>query len=170
MSNSIFKYPALIGYMIESMSKEYPSKQIGKTIVQKIFYLLTHEGIVKFNYSMYHYGPYSSGVSGELNFAESTGIVDIKWVEDKGYFIYPTEKLKHFESLLNEKEKQAVDGLVKRFGIFNAIELSLIATACYLKENFGISDLELTKVVHNAKPNNSLEYIENVLHRAGILA
>ena len=118
MSNSIFKYPALIGYMIERMSKEYPSKQIGKTIVQKIFYLLTHEGIVNFNYSMYHYGPYSSGLSGELNFAESTGIVDIKWVEDKGYFIYPTEKLKHFErrmidmnTLIKETAREAVKGI-----------------------------------------------------------
>jgi len=169
MVESIFTYPRLIGYLLKRMEDSYPDKQIGKTIVQKMMYLLTREGTVDFNYSMYHYGPYSSEVSGELNFASSSGIVDINWVDDKGYFIKSTQKLENFENLLTDQDKQVIDELVKKFGRFNANELSLIATAFFLKDNFNVSDVRLAEVVHNAKPKYPYKSIEIVLQKAGIL-
>lgn len=168
MSRSIFKNPVLIGYMIKKIGEKYPDKQVGKTFVQKIFYLLTRQGVVDFNYSMYHYGPYSSEVSGELNFAESSGIVNVEWIEDKGYFINSTSKLDKFKSLLKDEEMQAIDDMIETFADFNAIELSLIATALYSRDNFEVSDEKLAEVVHNAKPNYSLDLIGRVLRRAGI--
>lgn len=169
VDKSIFTYPTLLGYLLKRMEKSYPDKQIGKTIVQKMMYLLTREGIVDFNYSMYHYGPYSSEVSGELDFANSTGIIDINWIDDKGYFINSTQKLENFETRLTEKNKQVVDKFVKKFGRFNAIELSLIATAFFLKDNFNIPNERIAEVVHNAKPKYSLEFIDSVLQNSGIM-
>lgn len=154
--------------MIKKIGEKYPDKQVGKTFVQKIFYLLTRQGVVDFNYSMYHYGPYSSEVSGELNFAESSGIVNVEWIEDKGFFINSTSKLDNFKSLLKNEEIQAIDDIIETYADFNAIELSLIATALYLKDNFEVSDEKLVEVVHNAKPNYSLDLIERVLRKAGI--
>ena len=168
MSRSIFKYPVLIGYMIKKIGEKYPGKQVGKTFVQKIFYLLTRQEAVDFNYSMYHYGPYSSEVSGELNFAESSGIVNVEWIEDKGYFINSTSKLDNFKSLLKNEEIQAIDDIIETYADFNTIELSLIATALYSRDNFEVSDERLAEVVHNAKPNFSLDLIERVLQKAGI--
>ena len=169
MVESIFTYPTLLGYLLKRMEDGYPDKQIGKTIVQKMMYLLTREGTVDFNYSMYHYGPYSSEVSGELNFASSAGIVNINWVDDKGYFINSTQKLENFKNLLTDQDTQVIDELVKKFGRFNAIELSLIATAFFLKDNFNVLDVKLAEVVHDAKPKYSHEYIKAVLQSAGIL-
>lgn len=154
---------------LKRMEDGYPDKQIGKTVVQKMMYLLTRGGAVDFNYSLYHYGPYSSEVSRELNFASSAGIVDINWVDDKGYFINSTQKLEKFKNRLTDKDKQVVDELVKKFGRFNAIKLSLITTAYFLMDNFNVSDERLAEVVHDAKPNYSHEYIKNVLQNAGIL-
>ena len=169
MVESIFTYPTLLGYLLKRMEDGYPDKQIGKTIVQKMMYLLTREGTVDFNYSMYHYGPYSSEVSGELNFANSAGIVNINWVDDKGYFINSTQKLENFMNRLTDQDKQVVDELVNKFGKFNAIQLSLIATAFFLKDNFNVSDVRLAEVVHDAKPKYSHGYIKTVLQSAGIL-
>lgn len=59
--------------------------------------------------------------------------------------------------------------MIKKFGNFNAIELSLIATAFYLKDNFGVTDTNLVTVVHQVKQNHSVEYIKNVLQKGGIL-
>lgn len=140
--NSIFKNPALIGYLAKKIQVEYPNRQVGKTYIQKMIYLLNRNDVVDFNYSMYHYGPYSSEVSGELNFAQNTGIVQVKWIDDKGYFIESTSKL-------------------------NAIELSIIATGFFLKDNFGVSDSELVNVIHQFKPDHTVEFIENILRRAG---
>ena len=166
---SIFKNPTLIGYLVKKIKMKDPKKQVGKTIIQKMMYLLARDNIVDFNYSMYHYGPYSAAVSGELNFAENTGIVQIKWVDEKGYFIDTTSKLNRFEQLIEEPEKQAINEIVTRFGSFNSIELSIIATASFLKDNFGVSDAELASMVHQIKQNHSVECIEDILQKAGNL-
>lgn len=166
---SIFKNPALISYLVKKIRIEYPKRQVGKTIIQKMVYLLNRNDAVDFDYSMYHYGPYSSEVSGELNFAQNIGIVQVEWIDDKGYFIESTAKLKKFEKLITEEEKKAIDEIVERFGSFNAIELSIIATAFFLKDNFGVRDTELVTVIHRFKQDHSAEYIKKVLRKSGIL-
>jgi hypothetical protein len=57
---SIFKNPAVIGYLVKKMSEFYPGKQIGKTIVQKLIFLLVEKNIFYFRYSMFNYGHFSS--------------------------------------------------------------------------------------------------------------
>lgn len=166
---SMFKNSGLMGYLVESLNRKYPDKQIGKTVLQKMMYLLSRNGIADFDFSMYHYGPYSSEVAGELNFAERSGIVEIRWEDEKGYYIKPTKKVEEFSTLLEDDEKRAVDELVEKFGSFKAIDLSLIATAFYLKDNFGVKEDRLVDAVHNAKKKYSPMYIENVLRAGGII-
>jgi len=132
---SMFKNSGLLGYLVKSLNQKYPNKQIGKTKIQKMMYLLSRNGITYFDFSMYHYGPHSSEVTGELNFAERSGIVEISWEDEKGYYINPTNKVEEFSSLVEDDEKRAIDGLVELFGGFKAVDLSLIATALYLKDN-----------------------------------
>jgi hypothetical protein len=45
----------------------------------------------------------------------------------------------------------------------------LVATALYLKDNFGVEDSRLPEAVHNAKKKYSPEYIEKILKSGGIL-
>lgn len=167
---SMFRNSGLIGYLVKRLNETYPGKQIGKTIIQKIMYLLSRSDVANFSFSMYHYGPYSSEVSGELNFAERNGIVDISWKDAEGYYINPTEKGQDFEHLLSDGEKRAVDDMVARFGKYKAIDLSLIATALYLKDNFDVEEDRLVEAVHNAKKKFSPEYIRSILEGSGVLS
>ncbi len=169
MESSVFEKPALIGYLVKVLKSERPGKQIGKTIVQKMVFLLMQRGVVDFAYSMYHYGPYSSGVSTELNFAENSDIVEIEWIEDRGYFITPGDAFGNFESLLTKAEKQEVDKIVKEFGGFTAEDLSLIATALYLRDNFDVSDDRLPEVVRSVKEQYSVKRIKDVLKEGKII-
>lgn len=166
---SIFEYPALIGYLVKRLLEKHPNKQVGKTLVQKMIYLLSREGVVDFDYSMYHYGPYSSEVAGESDFAESAGIIDVTWKEKKGYFIKSSSNLATFDLGPNKKKKQAVDKLVEKYGHFNAIELSIITTAYFLRDDFGVPEGKLAEVVHDVKPNHHLEFIQEKLRDAGVI-
>ena len=168
-TESIFESPALIGYLVKRLVSKHPHKQVGKTLVQKMIYLLTRRGVVDFDYSMYHYGPYSAEVAGELNFAECAGIVKINWVDEKGYFIQPGPELDKFESLPPKNQREAIDTLIERFGHFNAIELSILTTALFLKDNFGVPDGRLAEVVHTVKSNHRLDFIEEKLRETGII-
>ena len=166
---SMFRNIGLIGYLVKRLNEKYPGKQIGKTVIQKMMYMLSRSDVANFDFSMYHYGPYSSEVSGELNFAERNGVVDIDWKDEKGFFINQTDRVEDFVHLLSSEEKRVVDELVARFGCFKAVDLSLIATALYLKDNFGVQDERLVEAVHNAKKKFATEYIEGILKESGIL-
>lgn len=173
-SEIIFKGPALVYYLVEEIKRQYPENQIGKTVVQKIMYFLERE-LRKFgydfDYTMYHYGPYSDRVSEYLNIADAISVVDIKWVSEKGYFITPKKKgnLK-LEELLTDEEKKFIEKIVSKYGRFNAIKLSIIATAMYAKEKFGIKDDdELMKVILSIKPHNKKKWIKEILMKTGVI-
>ncbi|MDY6966715.1 MAG: hypothetical protein SVM80_12265 [Halobacteriota archaeon] len=166
---SIFKDSAMIGFLVKEILEKYPNNQVGKTVVQKMAYFLTKTGVVDFDYSMYHYGPYSSEVSGELNFAEESGLLEINWKPNKGYFIEPKSDLNKFKNLLNEREMDAIRKTVEKYGEFNAVQLSFISTALFLEERFNIESSRLVDVVHRLKPKYNLDCIEDTLRTSGVL-
>lgn len=168
MNESILRGVAMVSHSVKKLSEKYPDSQIGKTIVQKIMYMLTRERVIDFNYSMYHYGPYSSQVSSEINFAENLGAVEMDWISDKGYFIKP--KSDELEGVLSEGDKQAIDRVIDKYGGFNAIEISIIATALFVEDNFEVTDTEeLVRVVTSLKPQYS-NRIKNILKEGGVIS
>lgn len=164
---SIFKPATLISYVVKKLREEN-REQIGKTVIQKIIYLLTRENIGKFNYSLYLYGPYSSEVASELNFAEDTGMLKIDWVDEKGYFITPTDELNNYLDLLTEEEKQAIEKIVEKYGNLNVAELSIVATAFYVHDYFKVSGDKLIDTVKGLKNNYPGELIEKAIKKAGL--
>ena len=60
-------------------------------------------------------------------------------------------------------EKKQVDQVVRDFGSLSAADLSILATAIFLKSHFDTPEEELPQVVHNLKPKYSIENIENII-------
>jgi uncharacterized protein YwgA len=151
MDESIFIGAGIIAHLIKKMGERYPNKQIGKTMVQKMLYLLTREITIDFDYSMYYYGPYSGQVVSELDFAKDIGAVEIDWIKDRGYLIKPKEV--SYEKYLTDEIRNKIDAIISKYGKFNAVELSIITTALYVKDNFGVKDdKKLMQVVASLKP------------------
>ena len=166
MNKSRLRGVAMVSHLVKKLSEKYPNSQIGKTVVQKTVSMLTREKVIDFDYSMYHYGPYSAQVSSELNLAENIGTVEIDWISDKGYFIQ--SKSDELEGVLSDDDKQAIDRVIDRYGMFNAIELSIIATALFVKDDFEVNDNEeLVRVVASLKPKYTIDRIKNILKAGG---
>jgi|UniRef100_A0A7C5KC94 hypothetical protein len=171
---NLLKGSALVYTLVKTLTKKRPDVQIGKTVVQKMMYLLEKELGYDFDFSMYHYGPFSAEVSGYLNFAESVGIIDMTWDPQRGYFIKPKSKKKikeiieAFEESLDKKDKKTINKIVDKYGKLNpiAIKLSIIATALYAKDNFNVKKSELINVVKSLKPEYSDNYIKETLKEA----
>lgn len=160
---------ALIAYMVKRLREQDENKQIGKTIVQKMAYLLELNSDVDFDYTMYHYGPFSRRVEGLLDMAEKKGYVDIEWNSDKGYFIEPKKDVP--EENLDEDIKKAVDDVVNRYSKYLAVDLSLIATGHYVKDNYEYeSDERLVEIVLSLKSDYGEEKIKELLLDDKIIA
>lgn len=163
----ILKYPVIIYYLVKKLKERNPEKQIGKTVLQKMMYLFEGRSNSDLGFTMYHYGPYSSEVEDYINLAEVLGLIKVDWKPEKGYFIEPNEPL-NLPSEVTSSEKEMIDNLVNKYGDFSAIELSIIATAIYIKDNFGIGDNEIIDTVLSLKPNKR-EWVEGILKKAGFI-
>jgi uncharacterized protein YwgA len=169
MEDSIFRNPTLLAFIIKKLREKYSDIQIGKTVIQKIVFLLSRELTLDFEYGMYHYGPYSNRLDHELNFAEDSDLVKTRWVEDQGYFIEATDELLKFEKLITPEEKKVITEIVENYGDFNAKELAVITTALYLKDKYGLENEALPVSVHQFKDHFTTQQIERLLKSAGII-
>lgn len=171
-----FKGVALVYFLIKKLREKYPDVQIGKTVVQKMSYLLERERRYDFGFSMYHYGPYSAQVSNYLDLAESLGLLKITWKPEKGYFIEPirvdeTNRIyQTLEDNINQGDLEKIDQIVENYGKLDplAIKLSIVATALYIKENFNVSDNnEIVEIVKTLKPQHS-HYVDRIIRELNI--
>mgnify|MGYP000138560975 CR=1 FL=1 len=139
----------IFAYLVSKLNEK--TEQVGKTTIQKMMYFLKRKGLVDYEYTLYHYGPYSFEVEGELIRLESTGIIDVSWDPDRGYFIRLAEGYDLAE--LETGVKEAIDFLVEKFGQKRARDLSLIATVLYFYGR--LSESEIIETVKSLKPQFS---------------
>ena len=144
---------AKLVYLVDKL--EDVSPQVGKTVVQKMMFLLDKKGVVNYDYSLYHYGPYSPAVGNDLNYVEFLDGVEIDWIKNQGYFIKPGSSAVSLEESLSVEEKGAIDGVVENFGQMRALDLSLLATVLYFWDRFEGDADGLTTAVKGVKPQYS---------------
>jgi len=166
----LLREPSLVYFLVKKLKEKYPKKQIGKTIIQKLLFLMETKSDLDFGYTLYHYGPYSSQVGGYINLAETLGFIKIKWNPEIGYLIKPLQPDKNLLFDIEEDLNNLLETIVDDYGKFNTSELSIIATAVYIKNKVSIMSLEeLVDAVHRIKPRYSKEDIRNVLIKGKVI-
>ncbi len=166
---SLLKGPALVYYLVRKLYARHPDKQIGRTKIQKLMYLFDAKGGTDLGYSLYHYGPYSPKVTSFTNLAQAMGWLRILWDSDKGYFISPKREAE-LASFLAENEMKVIDTLVEEFGSYTATQLSVIATALFVKRVFNERDFDtIVDIVAALKQKYSKQWIRKVLESVSLL-
>lgn len=150
-----------IRYLTEKIHEKNSNKQVGKTLVQKMLYLLAWGGIVDLDYTLYHYGPFSREVERSLEKASDLGLVDIEWRSNKGYYI--REKGERREKIEDEI-KEGIREIVEEYKGYSANKLSIIATALYIIKHFDVTKKrKLINQILSLKPNNRPEWVKETL-------
>ncbi|RKZ29753.1 hypothetical protein DRQ36_07685 [bacterium] len=158
---SMFRNPAIISYVVKKIHERDAGKQVGKTFIQKIMYFLTRNGITDFSYTLYHYGPFSGEAACELDLAHTAHMVSMEWRDEKGYFIEASDI--DYNEYIEAPEQERIDKIVELFADKNAVDLSIIATAQYIKDNFGLTDDKLIDAVKSVKSQYPKERIEDLI-------
>ena len=142
------------------------SPQFGKTVLQKLVYILQEVYRVPcgYDYVLYNYGPYSEELADDLNFFASMGGVRINWSRGLGYEIKEAGKTSHFrergEGFLTKYAPQ-INGMIKRFGGMNARELELRSTIIYVSREEPLEEEDLLNRVKEIKPHFSVAEIDS---------
>ncbi len=136
---------------------------IGKTAMMKCIYFLQEIEKVPLDYSfdIYTYGPYSSEVMEEIDYARQNGLLDIKWV------IYPNGMQGYAISALETsptKYDRDIEEIINVFGSKTAKELELFSTILFVQRTHGNNKWRkdkdsICKSVQEIKPRFSYEEI-----------
>jgi len=153
-----------IAYIVDRLQSLSP--QVGKTVLQKIMYLVNSTENW-YDFTLYHYGPFSSMFEADINHAEDFDAVGINWIPNIGYQITPGKNIAYFTGMVPEEEKKIMDEIIEKLGGFNARDLSIMATAHYIKrQKSDISSEELARIVRILKPKFDLGMIASVIATA----
>ena len=157
------------------------SPNLGKTAMMKYLFLLQQVYKVPLNYDfeIYTFGPYSSEVMGDIDFANSFNVISIEAVTyPSGHMGYNINAKNNpiREDSDNSYEKE-IDALLELFGEKNAKELELLTTIVYLYRNAKINSWDLSREViaqdvYEIKPHfnfNAIEEGYDSLEANGIL-
>lgn len=168
-----WKQYALIVYLSEQLNDVSP--QFGKTVLQKIIFILQEVYRVPcgYRYSLYSYGPYCSQLLRDLDMVEHLHGVDVCRVPSGfgGVAIFPGDKFKQVKDRgidFIEVYKEKINNAVKLFGSFTARDLELRSTILYccsdmknMGQSYSINDL--VSVVSEVKPKYSNNEIESAI-------
>lgn len=147
------------GLMAElALKLEGISPQFGKTVLQKLFYILQeiYQVPCGYDYILYNYGPYSDELADDLNFFASMDGVSIVWGQGLGYQIKKAGETVHFrergKDFLTRYASQ-IEDVIKEFGGMNARELELRSTIIYVSREEPLEKNELLNRVKEIKPH-----------------
>lgn len=155
------------GLMAElALKLEGVSPQFGKTVLQKLVYILQEVYRVPcgYDYILYNYGPYSEELADDLSFFASMDGVRVEWSRGLGYEIKKAGKTKHFrergEDFLNRYASE-INEAIDKFGVMNAKELELRSTIIYVSEEEPLDKNDLLDRVKDIKPHFTVDEIDN---------
>jgi uncharacterized protein YwgA len=160
----IEKNVALITFYVDIITSKYHDKQVGKTFIQKIMYLSKKENLIDSSYSLYNYGPFSIEIANDIENAAYQGLIQIEWLNDSGYYI-KKNKTVDISKYFNKQQILKSNEIANKYGRFNAIELSIITTAFFIKDKCHDTE-EVVNMVHTIKPKFDESYIREILIKA----
>ncbi len=171
-----FKVPweryGLISAVVKGLHQRSP--QLGKTVLQKIVYLLQALANIQagYRFRFYTYGPFSVELLQDLDLVEGLGGVKINRVvsEPGGFHLEPGENaeglIQKASSLLEEQgANDAISRIVGDFGHLPAKYLELRATVVYVVRDLqrreeSVEKSRVMELVENLKPRFEKQEIE----------
>lgn len=133
------------------------SPQFGKTVLQKLVYLLTtiYEVPTGYEHTLYTYGPFSSELASDVETVAAMGGIQITHGAKSGYAIslgnngdWVYGKSKEF---INSNSKK-IDSLIGTFGYFSAKDLELRSTLVFLTKSEKLTKEKLKNQLIDLKP------------------
>ena len=147
-NSSITKFDqyALIALLAKKVGGD--NGQLGKKAIQKNVHLIQELGGVDagYRFSFYTYGPYSSGLAGDLDVVAALGGAKITYYSSDNY--YRIERGENTDHLIKkgqsfiEQNRTAIDRVLNTFGGRLAKSLELVSTIVYLRRHAPAGEFE----------------------------
>lgn len=156
---------ALATYIVSEIERLFPARSIGRSLLQKLFFVLSNDGHIDASFDLFINGPYSDRVESILSHAVELGMLTVSKENGRsgisargGIPFYIPPKL-----------KEEVSRSIRYYGFYEEGDLAILTTALFL-EHRGFEGLdEMIKAVIAVNPHFELRRVCSLLDRSDVV-
>jgi hypothetical protein len=156
---------ALATYIVREIERMFPSRPLGRSRLQKLFYLFSRKVNVDLGFDLFLNGPYSDWVEKVLGQAVESGMLTALKENGRSSISARGGILGELPCDLREKANQCI----RAYGFYDEEDLAILTTALFLEDcNILLPD-ELIKVVLAVNPRFDMRRVCSLLDRSDIV-
>ncbi|HEY3420504.1 MAG TPA: hypothetical protein VGK23_08130 [Methanomassiliicoccales archaeon] len=156
---------ALATYFVREIERMLPVRPMGRSRLQKLFYLLSREGHVRLAFDLFMNGPYSESVENALCLAVEAGMVTA--VKEHGRSSISARGGVSVDIPMEIKER--ANCCIRSYGLYDEMDLAILTTAFFLEDRIGLGPEELIMSVLEVNPHFDPRRVCSLLDRSEIL-
>lgn len=160
-----FTAAALATHITREIERMFPTRPIGRSRLQKLFYLLSREGDVSFSFDLFMSGPYSDAVEVALGLAMESGMLTA--TKENGRSSISARG--GIPGEIPTKLKESANRFIRTYGFYDESDLAIMTTALFLEDRNQLEPDELVKAVLEINPHFDPRRICSLLDRSDIV-
>jgi hypothetical protein len=156
---------ALATHIVREIERMFPTLSMGRSRLQKMFYLLSREGDVSFSFDLFMNGPYSDSVEGALGLAVESGMLTATKENGRSSISARGGISGEVPAELREKADQSI----RAYGFYDEADLAILTTAFFLEDHNRLEPDDLVKAVLEVNPHFDPRRICSLLDRTNVV-
>lgn len=156
---------SLVAFMVDQIEGIFPTRSVGRSILQKLFYILSRDGNVDAFFELFINGPYSDWVESALIQAAESGMLTM--VKENGRSIISARGGIAGHLMPNLKEK--VIRCIRAYGFYSEDDLAILTTVIFLEDRGSFGPDELIKAVGAMNPRFEMRRVFSLIDHSDVV-
>ena len=156
---------ALATFLVSEIERVHPARPIGRSLLQKLTYILARNGHVDICFELTINGPYSDNVENALGHAVESGMLTVSKEEGRSSISARGGVPGHIPPELREHIIQCV----RAYSFYEEADLAILATSLFLEHHRFRDPDGLIKAVIDVNPRFDLRRVCSLLDRSDVV-
>jgi len=152
-------------FLVREMERAFPTRVVGRSLLQKLFFILSRYVEVSAPFDLFINGPYSDGVEDALGRAVELGMLTVLRENGRSSISAGGGIMRDISPELKEKAVQCI----RTYGYYEESDLAILTTALFLDQNRIQGNEDLVKAVIAVNPRFDLRRVCSLLDRSDIV-
>ncbi len=156
---------ALVAFMVDEIERIFPTRSVGRSLLQKLFFILSRGDDVDASFELFINGPYSDWVENALILAVESGMMTM--VKQDGRSIIGARG--GIPGHVMPRLKEKISRCIHAYGFYGEEDLAILTTGLFLEDR-GLNGLdEIVKAVGEVNPRFEMRRVCSLIDRSDVV-
>jgi hypothetical protein len=156
---------ALATFVVREMELSFPTRVVGRSLLQKLFFLLSNYDDVSASFDLFINGPYSDWVEEALERAVDLGMLTVLRENGRSSI---SARGGIMGDITQETKERAVQ-CIRSYGFYEESDLAILTTALFLEQNCDLGTGDMIRAVSAVNPRFDLRRVCSLIDRSNVV-